>query len=81
MLILTRFSFFACPSENYFRLLTSFSSVVRVNNTLYLSGVIGIDRETKELAYGGIKHETEVVFANIKSILEEFGSSFDKGKE
>jgi enamine deaminase RidA (YjgF/YER057c/UK114 family) len=55
------------------------SSAVQVNNTLYLSGVVGLDNNTSKLVTGGIKEETEAVFQHIKNVLEESGSSLERG--
>lgn len=56
-----------------------FSSAVQLGNTLYLSGMIGIDKDTGKLVPGGIVPETEQVFKNIEALLCETGSSFTKG--
>jgi 2-iminobutanoate/2-iminopropanoate deaminase len=53
-----------------------FSEAVRVRNTLYLSGHIGIDSAMK-LVPGGIAAETRQVMENIKATLERYGSSID----
>ncbi len=55
-----------------------FSSAVRVDNTLYLSGAIGVIPGTLDLAEGGIQGETRQTMENIKQTLETFGSSLDK---
>ncbi len=55
-----------------------FSEAVRVGHMLYLSGQIGIDRSTNQLAPGGIKGETKQVMENIKGTLEKYGSSLDQ---
>jgi 2-iminobutanoate/2-iminopropanoate deaminase len=55
-----------------------FSSAVRVDNTLYLSGAIGVIPGTLDLAEGGIRGETRQTMENIKQTLETFGSSLDK---
>ena len=55
-----------------------FSSAVRVDNTLYLSGAIGVIPGTLDLAEGGIQGETRQTMENIKETLETFGSSLDK---
>ncbi len=55
-----------------------FSSAVRVDNTLYLSGNIGNIPGTMELAEGGIRGETRQTLENIRQVLETFGSSLDK---
>jgi 2-iminobutanoate/2-iminopropanoate deaminase len=55
-----------------------FSSAVRVGNTLYLSGSIGIIPGTMDLAEGGIQGETRQTLDNISRTLETFGSSMDR---
>ena len=54
-----------------------FSSAVRVDETLYLSGNIGNVPGTLDLAEGGIQGETRQTLDNIKRVLEHFGSSMD----
>ena len=54
-----------------------FSPAVRVGNTLYLSGALGIVPGTRNLAEGGILGETQQVLENISATLEDFGSSMD----
>lgn len=55
-----------------------FSSAVRVGNTLYLSGSIGIIPGTMDLAEGGIQGETRQTMDNIGQALQTFGSSFER---
>jgi reactive intermediate/imine deaminase len=55
-----------------------FSSAVRVDNTLYLSGNLGNVPGTMGLAEGGIEGETRQTMENIKRVLEQFGSSMDE---
>ena len=55
-----------------------FSSAVRVDNTLYLSGNIGNQPGTMRLAEGGIEGQTRQTMENISAVLEQFGSSTDK---
>lgn len=50
-----------------------FSEAVRVGNTLYLSGQIGVLPGTLKLAPGGIKGEAKQVMENIKTALEAHG--------
>ena len=54
-----------------------FSEAVKVGNILYLSGQIGDQLETGELAKGGIKAETKQTMLNIKSVVERNGSSME----
>lgn len=54
-----------------------FSSAVRVDDILYLSGNIGNIPGTLDLAEGGIQGETRQTMENISAVLEQFGSSMD----
>ena len=55
-----------------------YSTAVRVDNMLYLSGALGIVPETRELAEGGIQGETRQTLENISDSLEMFGSSMGR---
>jgi reactive intermediate/imine deaminase len=55
-----------------------FSPAVRVGNTIYLSGNLGIIPGTLELAPGGIEGETRQTMENIKTAVELAGSSMDR---
>ncbi len=55
-----------------------FSSAVRVDNTIYLSGVIGIDPDTQQPIEGGIQAETNRAMEIIEERLATFGSSMDR---
>jgi reactive intermediate/imine deaminase len=50
-----------------------FSEAVRVGNTLYLSGQIGIVPGSMKLAPGGLKEEATQTLENIKTSLEAHG--------
>jgi len=50
-----------------------FSEAVRVGDTLYLSGQIGIKPGTLELAPGGIADEARQALENIRTTLETHG--------
>ena len=50
-----------------------FSEAVRVGNTLYMSGQIGIEPGTLKLVPGGIKEESRQVMTNLKTSLEAHG--------
>lgn len=45
---------------------------------MYLSGSIGIDKDTMKLVEGGVVPETAKVLENIKTILEAAGSGMEK---
>ena len=55
-----------------------FSSAVRVDNMLYLSGAIGLEPGTLNPAAGGIRGEAKAAMESIKKSLETFGSSMDR---
>jgi 2-iminobutanoate/2-iminopropanoate deaminase len=55
-----------------------FSAAVRLGNTLYLSGQIGNLPGTLNLAPGGIAGEARQALQNIRSLLEQHGSSMDQ---
>lgn len=50
-----------------------FSEIVRVENTLYLSGQIGLDPQTGKLAKGGVIAESNQTLTNIKQALKNHG--------
>lgn len=65
-------------SEQTLKANRPFSDAVRVGNTLYLSGVIGVNPETDSLALGGIEGQTKQVLETIKAVLERNASSLDR---
>jgi 2-iminobutanoate/2-iminopropanoate deaminase len=54
-----------------------FSEAVRVGNTLYLSGQIGITPGSMKLVPGGIGPEAKQAMENIKATLEVYGYTMD----
>lgn len=54
-----------------------FSDAVRVDNMLYLSGVVGIKPGTMELVEGGLEAEAVQIMESIKKVLEANGSSLE----
>ena len=54
-----------------------FSEAVRVGDTLYLSGALGID-ETGSLVPGGVEAETRQALTNIAVVLARHGSAMDR---
>ena len=55
-----------------------FSAAVRAGDFLFLSGAIGIDPASGELAPGGIQPETRQTLENIRASVERFGTSMDR---
>ncbi len=54
-----------------------FSEAVRAGDTLYLSGKLGTDPNTRKLAEGGIKAEAQQTMENISATLQKHGYSMD----
>jgi 2-iminobutanoate/2-iminopropanoate deaminase len=55
-----------------------YNQAVFVNDTLYLSGQIGLNPLTMELVEGGVKREAEQVMVNLKSVLDAAEMNFDQ---
>lgn len=52
--------------------------VIEEHNLIFVSGQIGMNPQTKEIARGGTTEETKQALENMKNILEACGSSLDK---
>ncbi len=55
-----------------------YSQAIHANGMIFVSGQIPVDPSTGAFAEGGIKELTRQSLTNIKSILEEAGSSMSK---
>ena len=55
-----------------------FSAAVRVDNMLYLSGIIGLAPGELKPVPGGVRAEAEQALDMMKAQLESFGSSMDR---
>ena len=55
-----------------------YSQAIRANGLVFVSGQLALRPGEKELAGGTIAEQTEQVFANLRAILEEGGSSLDR---
>jgi 2-iminobutanoate/2-iminopropanoate deaminase len=55
-----------------------YNQAVLINDTLYLSGQIGLNPHSMELVEGGVKKEAEQVMKNLKSVLEAAKMNFDQ---
>ncbi|MEG9434927.1 RidA family protein [Edaphobacter sp. HDX4] len=53
-----------------------YSQAIRVGDTLYASGQVGLDPETGQIVEGGVEQQTVRVFENIKAVLTEAGLGF-----
>jgi len=54
-----------------------YSQAIKVNGLVFVSGQLALKPGDKELSGGDITAQTEQVFANLRAILEEAGSSLD----
>ncbi|CAH1115395.1 unnamed protein product [Psylliodes chrysocephalus] len=55
--------------------LAIYSQAVSFNNLIYLSGSLGVNRDTNKLVDGGVGPEAKQALENIKNILEAGGSN------
>lgn len=55
-----------------------FSEAVRLDGTLFLSGMVGVVPGTDTLVAGGIAPETRQTMENIEAVLRAHGSSLDR---
>lgn len=56
----------------------TYSQAVKINDTVYISGQIGLIPETMELITDDIQAEIKQVFENISAICEAAGGSIDE---
>ena len=54
-----------------------YNQAVLVNDTLYVSGQIGLDPVSMKLVEGGVVAETEQDMLNLKAVLDAANMSFD----
>ena len=54
-----------------------YNQAMLVNDTLYLSGQIGLDPRLMKMVEGDIKKETEQVMKNLKNVLEAADMTFN----
>ena len=52
-----------------------YSQAVEINNTLYISGQLGIDPRTGKMVEGDVKAQTRQVLRNVEAILQAAGYS------
>lgn len=55
-----------------------YSQAIRANGFVFVAGEKGIDPKTGKIVSGGIAAETRQTLENIKAILAEAGSGFDR---
>jgi 2-iminobutanoate/2-iminopropanoate deaminase len=54
-----------------------YSQAIKANGFVFVSGQLSLKPGDKELSAGDIGSQTEQVFANLRAILEEAGTSLD----
>jgi 2-iminobutanoate/2-iminopropanoate deaminase len=52
-----------------------YSPAVRAGDFIYVSGQVAVDLATNKLSTGDVRHETRLILANIKKILEGCGAT------
>ena len=55
-----------------------YNQAVLANDTLYLSGQIGLNPLSMEMVEGGVKEEAEQVMKNLKAVLEAAEMTFNQ---
>ena len=55
-----------------------YSQAIKTGGLVFVSGQLGLRPGESEMVAGGITPQTEQVFANLRAILEEAGSSLDR---
>lgn len=55
-----------------------YSQAVKYGNLIFVSGTLGINPATGQLAEGGVENQARQSLENLNAILETAGSSFDK---
>jgi 2-iminobutanoate/2-iminopropanoate deaminase len=55
-----------------------YNQAIVANGFVFVAGQLGVDPGTGEVVDGGVRAQTEQIFANLQAILEAAGSSIDK---
>lgn len=65
-------------SKNVAQTKAPYSQAVIFDNLIFISGQVAMDPNTKVLISGNLETEVDQVMANLRSLLEEMGSSLEK---
>lgn len=65
-------------TENAPAAIGPYSQAVKANGFLFTSGQIALNPKTGEVVAGGIREQTERICENLKAVLAEAGTSFEK---
>ncbi|XP_044726998.1 2-iminobutanoate/2-iminopropanoate deaminase-like [Chrysoperla carnea] len=55
-----------------------YSQAVKSDRTVYISGCVGLDKDTGNLVDGGVQNETRQALINLGNVLKAAGSSYEK---
>ncbi len=53
-----------------------YSQAIKVGNSVYCSGQVGLDPKTMQLVAGGLKAEAEQMFRNLAAVVKAAGGDF-----
>jgi endoribonuclease L-PSP, putative len=67
----------AIVSKNAPAAIGPYSQAIKMDNMVFLSGMLPIDPATGEFAPGGATEQTEQIFKNIKGLLAEMGMTLN----
>jgi aminoacrylate peracid reductase len=57
--------------------LAPYSPGVKAGNTLYVSGTLAMDKDSRTVGIGDVKAQTRAVLESIKSVIETAGGTLD----
>ncbi|XP_036328636.1 rutC family protein UK114-like [Rhagoletis pomonella] len=65
-------------TDNAAKPVAPYSQAVVADRTVYVSGCLGLDKDTIKLVPGGVEQQTEAALKNLVATLEAAGSGVDK---
>jgi reactive intermediate/imine deaminase len=68
----------AIQTEQAPQAIGTYSRAIKIGNTVYLSGQVGIDPHTMELISADVQAQTEQVFKNLAAVAEAAGGNLDR---
>lgn len=55
-----------------------YSQAVKANGMVFVSGILGVRHDDREIVVRDLAAQTEIVLANLKAVLEAAGSALDQ---
>ena len=55
-----------------------YSQAVKANGMVFVSGILGVRHDDREIVVRDLAAQTEIVLANLKAVLEAAGSALDR---